>query len=450
MNSIISPGQNKSFHKSISRGDFSKDPPGDPAAKSDDTFLAPITKLENGFSAGSLDPIRISNIIKPVVSNSASEASSSSETILPLTRPKTRPTIILTPSPTSNQNNPSAKDAIERPSPVNPNTMNRDSKKPSAAEESAGYPDLVYNNKTYRFFDWKIVAKLCWVAPFTQPPEGIFYHAEEDYFLYFGKSKTTSNQGTKHPEAIRQPQRPLETSETKESKRMIEEEEDGLSDMQEKSTGGSELEAKVKSEEKLSELLNNLQHSYSHRIIGENAGSLTVKPSQEVLDLLKKQVEERARSQMKGRDDGVSLSCVRSNFTKNLPKKIGDQFADYLQEHYRMNISKIFKDKMSWKVLNSYLEGQKVLEEGKIDTKALIQAFIDFIVKYEMKNIDASRTRDDVSKSCYKVTILSLKAAFEKLSTYVNLKQISSLSIAKSWPLLDIHYSVVAEQGSKK
>jgi len=83
-----------------------------------------------------------------------------------------------------------------------------------------------------------------------------------------------------------------------------------------------------------------------------------------------------------------------------------------------------------------------------VSAKALIQLFIDFMANYDMSKIDESRTKDDVSKMCYKLAIINLKVAFEQLGNKVDLKKIESLSIVKSWPLLDIHYKVINKTDS--
>lgn len=446
MSSLILPIQNRSFHIPTPRILTSKDSQAN--VKTDDES----STLDIGNNRDQNEPRGISDtspkfaVPKTRSNDMVPETASQMRLNYSDGHRKIRQNIILTPSPSSSQNNPAAKEAFAIPPPVFREKTEDQPKKPEIIREiSSTYPDLEYDGKIYKFFDWEIVAKLVWVAHFTQPPTGLYYHSEDDYFLYFGKSKNRTDESSKPSESASKLQSPVLSFDRKPPQVKSEEraKEGFPAFSHERSSKDIEPEPPVLSEEKVSEILKSLQHSIVHRPLNDFSGSVVIKPSQGVFDSLKKQVEDRTRPQAEENSFGESLTHCRSKFTKNLPKKIGDQFADYLTEHYNVNMSKVFKDKMSWKVLNSYLEGQRFLEEKKLDTRTLIKAFINFIMTYNMKHIDESRTRDNVSKACYKLTILNLKVAFEKLSACVDVSKIKTLSIARSWPKLDIHYTLL-------
>lgn len=343
-------------------------------------------------------------------------------------RLKTRKTIILTHNATDESGKSVSTRDSSQASPKSKN-MGLDLRKIGLSEDAlVSYPDLEHNNKFYKFYDWKLVSKLVPVASLPELPVGIFLHSEEEYFLYFQRPKQFE---MNKPPAEKLNQLDIEERSTSDTKK------EEVSSIK---TEEQELESKGQDFKDISKLLEDVKHNFVHRKINDITDSLTVVPSQEVLDSLRKLVDDRARNHMREKDVKVSYSCVKSNFTKNLPKKIGDQFADYLKGNSHIDMSKALKDKMSWKVLNSYLDGQNNNSNNTIGAKALIQLFINFMTRYDMSKIDESRTKDDVSKMCYKLAIMNLKVAFEELNRKVDIRKIETLAIVKSWPLLDIHY----------
>ena len=336
---------------------------------------------------------------------------------------KLKKTIILSFNPTTESGKSTSTQASSYASPKEELQATELPKTVQPEELLSIYPDLEYDNKIFKFHDWKIFSRLVSVSSLPGVPAGIFVHSEDEYFWYFRKPVV----------------QPTATVVKKESQKN---DDDAIKPEINKEELLEELDSELIAPEdkKSAKLLEDVKHSFKYRQVNKETTSLAVNPSQDVLEALKKLVEHRAMSHMKEKDVKVSYSCVKSNFTKNLPKKIGDQFADYLKKHSHIDMSKALKDKMSWKVLNAYLDDENPSKENTIGAKALIQLFIDFILTYDMNKIDESRTKDDVSKTCYKLAIMNLKAAFEELNRSVDCTKIVSLSVVKSWPSLDIHF----------
>lgn len=119
---------------------------------------------------------------------------------------------------------------------------------------------------------------------------------------------------------------------------------------------------------------------------------------------------------------------------KNFPKKIGDQFCDHINQMMKIKTNKLFKDKTSWKLLNTYLAGDSKVTKA-VDHKAFTKCFVEFMANYDVDAIQNAKTKEMISKICYTINAMTLGLCCKEiLSKIQNGEPYSQIRISKSWP----------------
>lgn len=121
---------------------------------------------------------------------------------------------------------------------------------------------------------------------------------------------------------------------------------------------------------------------------------------------------------------------------KNFSKKLGDQFCNYLWDEAKVNCNSKFKDKMSWKLLNNYLTGEKVLKG--FSPRALMMAYVKFMQGYDVHSIDESKT-NEMSKIYYKICAKSMNVAFQEIEKFRG-ENFGQVIVRKGYPEAIIEY----------
>ena len=291
--------------------------------------------------------------------------------------------------------------------------------------------DLQYNNNTFKYCNWEDVAKLPLAQAGLGRPMGAFYCFENEYFLYFNKhDEYQAVKGTKSPNFTEKLK--LETTESQTTTECS-----AVSKLEDPSNA-STMNLLTKLIDSDPFIIKNTSKNTGVRI-------LLVESKSKILELIKKIVLQnlKTKNENTSQEGKSSLPGTLSRYTKNLPKKLGDQFICYLKTTCSIDISSILRDKTSWKALNSLMgENAIAWENTSIDSRVLMQKFIEFILQYDITNIDEARTRDEFTKLCYKLTVLSFKAAFHEILKSFNIEALSTISITKAWPNLEIQYVI--------
>eukprot|EP00331_Platyophrya_macrostoma_P018439 CAMPEP_0176476148 /NCGR_PEP_ID=MMETSP0127-20121128/43989_1 /TAXON_ID=938130 /ORGANISM="Platyophrya macrostoma, Strain WH" /LENGTH=145 /DNA_ID=CAMNT_0017871799 /DNA_START=136 /DNA_END=570 /DNA_ORIENTATION=+ len=130
-------------------------------------------------------------------------------------------------------------------------------------------------------------------------------------------------------------------------------------------------------------------------------------------------IESKAREKLSNKDfDSKQLSQQKSYLNKNFPKKLIDQFCDYLvQKTNNSSMKKSMKDKGSWTGLNKLLNGEENIKN--VSSQAINKMFIEFLQEYDISKIYDSKVKDEISIVCYKLLIMELKAAAREIEKFV-------------------------------
>lgn len=134
--------------------------------------------------------------------------------------------------------------------------------------------------------------------------------------------------------------------------------------------------------------------------------------------------------------ESMTISST-SILLKNFPKKLGDNFTDFLNSSLKIDLKKNFKDRCSWRSLNEYLTGEKHLDN--ISTTAFITMFMDFLKSETIESINNSKVKEHSVKECYKILLAFFKESCEIIEKHGWTTKIYYLEIRRSWPRLDLH-----------
>ena len=175
-------------------------------------------------------------------------------------------------------------------------------------------------------------------------------------------------------------------------------------------------------------------HNYEREVVKEPEYALIrVKPTEKVLKALSDYSAELSRQD--------SNQCSKMLNQKNFSKKFGDQLCKYLFKVYDIKCNSKFKDKISWKLLNRYLAGEKMVSR-KLTAAAFVKCFQDFVRSYDLDSLNEAKTNEN-SKLFYKICAVSLKLAFQELDSLTenNLAE-GIVIIKKAYPetILEYHY----------
>ena len=134
------------------------------------------------------------------------------------------------------------------------------------------------------------------------------------------------------------------------------------------------------------------------------------------------------------------ITAKRTQYTKNCAKQLLDKFPNYVKNTSKRDVRKVFKDNMSWKKLNLYLKGSLMIEN--FSTKELNKTFLEFLIMFDVDELNQSDTRDIITKWCHKIIVLQLKklAVAIKEEMDLNPLQAVELSVTKGWPVVEINY----------
>ena len=169
----------------------------------------------------------------------------------------------------------------------------------------------------------------------------------------------------------------------------------------------------------------------------ENRADLKISRNKTALELLSSVESEISNlNQRRGKGVTIANATNTSSFMKNFSKKLGDQFAEYLDSYHKVDAKKIFKDKSSWKLFNKYLEGEDFIET--LSTKAFVKIFISFLNSITVEKIDRSKVRYNGLKVCYRVLLEFFRDSCQIIEAQAPNRTISSLKIIKIWPSIEL------------
>lgn len=174
----------------------------------------------------------------------------------------------------------------------------------------------------------------------------------------------------------------------------------------------------------------NLQLSHSNF-----KGSLSLQPSLAIQSVIGSLEESLTTSDLRKRE-AKPQSKIKCQHLKNFSKKFGDQFISYLKVMHKIDVKKKWRDKLSWKILNSYLEGQESLEG--FDTRTFITLFLNFVRDIDIEKFEKSRVHHTMVRICYKIMTGYLKSACELIRRYDAIYNFNFVSIVKVWPQLEM------------
>ena len=145
------------------------------------------------------------------------------------------------------------------------------------------------------------------------------------------------------------------------------------------------------------------------------------------------QVKKKKKRRTKLMKKSRAILQQKFNFTKNYAKLFGDKFSDYFLEQTKINLNKAFKDKASWKRVNSF---SKIgLNNGQVSAATFNRYLIDFIKSFGAQPIKHSKIKSEISVLCYNTISRMFKRSIEEIEKEEQIAVVNSyLSIDKSWP----------------
>lgn len=162
---------------------------------------------------------------------------------------------------------------------------------------------------------------------------------------------------------------------------------------------------------------------------------LNMRPNLKAQQLISS-VEECMTSQNGIKNGEEERMKVSSTYLKNFPKMLGDQFEKFLAGR-KIESKNAFKDKLSWKLLNKFLQGDLKLEN--ISTKTFVSLFIQFLSELTLDQVEKSKSRDEGIRAGYRILLNFLKEGANIIQGRTWVRHVSKIAVKKVWPYLELY-----------
>ena len=175
--------------------------------------------------------------------------------------------------------------------------------------------------------------------------------------------------------------------------------------------------------------------------LGESAFTFIVKTDPKRLEdfkaLMASGIKEKKNKTQKNR--------FQSHYKKNLSKKIGDLFCQYLRNIKKIEAKRDLQDSISWKKLNEYLNGSRRLKhrEEELQTEVVIDYFLEFVNNLDIISLKNSKIKDEITLELYQIVTTNLKEIVKSIMEVTKQsetakKRIKSIEIVRIWPDMEI------------
>lgn len=128
---------------------------------------------------------------------------------------------------------------------------------------------------------------------------------------------------------------------------------------------------------------------------------------------------------------------AKYNFFKNYPKFLGDKICDYLERVRNLDLKKYFKDRVSLKLLNTYLKAG--IKEESLSKEFFNTEFLEFILGFDI-NLVETKIINESSRECYPMITQMFQELSRKVMETLFERKFTAyyLTINSIWPILNI------------